>query len=65
MDYDKLLDEWAEHVFKAMDNATERMNNQEFGTPKFYTNSGYADGLAMAITLLHKVEKKYKINLTK
>jgi hypothetical protein len=65
MDYQKILDEWAEIVTKKMDEATERSNTELFGSYKYTSNKHYADGLAMAMAILHRIEQKHKRRQTK
>jgi hypothetical protein len=69
LDYDRLLDDWADLIFKEMDEAKVIFNSEPFGSPKFYTSKGYEDGLCMAMALLGTLEtrkrKKYEIDMGK
>lgn len=69
LDYDRLLDDWADLVFKEMDEAKSIFKSEPLGSPKFYTSKGYEDGLCMAMALLSTLEtrkrKKYEIDMGK
>ncbi|MBD8836226.1 hypothetical protein IFU39_00135 [Paenibacillus sp. CFBP 13594] len=58
LDYDRLLDDWADLVFKEMDEAKAILKNEPFGTPRFYGAKGYEDGLSMAMAILGTLEKR-------
>ena len=60
IDYDKLLNEWADEIYKKADKAREDYGYQENGDFKNGRLMGYADGLIMAISILTRLEKKYK-----
>jgi len=60
MDYNKLLDEWAEEVYKKADKAREESGWADTGSYKHGRLVGYDDGLIMAITMLTRLEDKYK-----
>lgn len=66
LDYDRLLDDWADLVFKEMDIAKSIFKSEPLGSPKYYTSKGYEDGLSMAMALLSTLEKrkrkKYEID---
>ena len=64
MDYDKLLDEWAEEIYKKTDKAREDYGYQKNGDFKNGRLMGYTDGLIMALTMLTTLEKKYKKELS-
>lgn len=60
MDYNQLLDEWAEEVYSKADKAREESNYTKVGSYKHGLHVGYADGLIMAVTLLSKHEKRHE-----
>jgi hypothetical protein len=60
MDYNKLLDEWAEQVYEKADKAREDSGYADTGSFKHGRLMGYDDGLIMALTMLTTLEKKYK-----
>lgn len=60
-DFDKLLDEWAEMVFKKADEAQDKRSEIETGTYKDGYLKGYNKGLIMSTSILHLKEKKHKI----
>lgn len=60
MDYNKLLDEWAEIVLEKAMVVQSKNDDYEFGTYKYGLNKGYAEGLRMATAILSRLEQKYK-----
>ena len=58
IDYDKLLDEWAEKVFKKADEARDRYEEEDVGTTRSSYCRGYMEGLLMATAILSRMEKK-------
>lgn len=60
MDYNALLDQWAEKVFKEADKAMELSNDvEDFNYKKGYRR-GYSDGLRMSTSILSRLEKLSK-----
>jgi hypothetical protein len=60
MDYDQILDEWSDEIYKRMDKLNEKMKQEDFGTTTYLTSRGYIDGLAMSLAILSRIEKKHK-----
>jgi hypothetical protein len=60
MNYDKLLDEWADELYKRIDECTERMDSMDEYDYKQGRTKGYQDGLLMAMAILSRLENKHK-----
>lgn len=60
MDYDQILDEWADEIYKKIDKLREKMESEPFGTTTYLVCRGYIDGLAMSLAIQNRIEKKYK-----
>lgn len=60
LDYDALLDDWAEILHKKADAAKEIEENAETGSFKHAHCIGYREGLFMALSQLSLLEKRKK-----
>lgn len=60
LDYDKLLDDWAEYLLKKSDEADENNSYEEIGTFKYGYRKGYAEGIREAVSYLSFLEKRRK-----
>lgn len=61
INYDKLLDDWAEELFKQSDKLKNRIKNEELSQYKEAYLKGYSEGIISAIVTLDFYEKrKYK-----
>lgn len=60
MDYEKMLDDFAEKVLNEADKHKALSEKEEFGTVRHLTLRGYSDGLYMAMAFLNGAEKKHK-----
>lgn len=60
VNYDKLLDDWADEVSKLMDSMQKLKEKEDVLSTKYCTISGYIDGLAMSWAILSRLEKKAK-----
>lgn len=64
LDYDKLLDEWAEILFKKVEAYEQKRDDCEVGSYKYGCYQGKSAGVMEAITRLSMLErrefKKYK-----
>ncbi len=57
IDYDSLLDKWAEKVLEKADEAEKRKENYEPGSHRYAYNKGYAEGLRIATAMLNRFIK--------
>lgn len=57
MDYNKLLDEWAEKVFEKADKAMKLSEDSKENSYEQGYRRGYSNGLRMAISILSQMEK--------
>ncbi|WP_405169461.1 hypothetical protein [Paenibacillus sp. FSL H3-0286] len=64
IDYDKLLDDWADEISKKMDQMQKLKEKEDVLSTKYCTISGYIDGLAMSWAILSRLEKKAKRKVT-
>lgn len=60
IDYDKLLDEWADKVYAEMARYQSVRDDHPVGSYKDAMCRGHIDGLASALALLSIIEKKAK-----
>ena len=58
LDYDKLLDEWAEILFKKVEAYEQKRDECEMGTYKYGCYQGKHDGIMEAITRLSMLERR-------
>lgn len=58
LDYDKILDEWADQIYKKVENYRKQIEDIDDYTYKKGRLSGYADGLILAICMLNRIEQK-------
>ena len=60
IDYDKLLDTWAEAVQMKIDRCNIAVEALEYDSYKHGNLTGYVNGLYMAMSMLSTVERRYK-----
>lgn len=60
MGYEKLLDNWAEIVFRKADLAMDRAEDVKVDSYKHGYCKGYSDGLRMALSTLSREEAKIR-----
>ena len=63
INYEKLLDDWAEVISAEMERAEEVKNSEQFGTTMYFLNDGYAKGLRLSMAMLNKMERQLQINM--
>lgn len=64
LDYDALLNDWAEELHKKVDKAREMEGESETGSYKHGHCVGYCEGLLMALAQLSLLEKRKTKNYT-
>jgi len=57
INYEKLLDDWAEKLYKDAEAIEKRFDDNSFSYRRG-KQEGYIDGLIMAIAILNRMEKK-------
>lgn len=57
MDYNTLLNQWADKIYKKADEAMQRYEDSNKFEFKSGYQKGYFDGLKMAISILTRVEE--------
>jgi len=60
INYDKLLDDWAEKLYILIDKHEAIKDSEECGTSKWYTSSGISEGLRTALATLTMMERKFQ-----
>lgn len=60
MDYEKLLDDWAEKLLSEADKFRETSEDAIVGSYNHGYSKGYSDGMYMALTFLNRIERKMK-----
>lgn len=61
INYEKLLNDWAEEIFRRADEAEERMSVAEIGSYKHGCSKGLGDGYRMAVAILTRMEQKRRV----
>ncbi|RYI30511.1 hypothetical protein EVU96_08845 [Bacillus infantis] len=62
IDYDKLLDDWADRLYKKADELEEQLKDREDGSYRHGFINGKRDGFFEALATLSLLEKKKKNN---
>jgi hypothetical protein len=65
IDYDKLLNDWADGIFKLLDEANNKKDAEDFGTPEYYRNFGRVQAFSESLSQLSFLEKRRKGNYIK
>ena len=60
LDYNKLLDDWADELFAKADEYAEKRDKQEIGSYNYGYYNGISEALYLAITKLTIRERRYK-----
>lgn len=58
IDYDKLLDEWAEKTYAEADKGWDVWLEEDEGSMRGMYSKGYSDGIRMAMAILFRMESK-------
>lgn len=60
MNYEKLLDDWADKVLSEADKYKTTSENAIVGSYNHGYSKGYSNGMYMALAILNRMEKKMK-----
>ena len=60
INYDEVLDSWAEKVLSKADMFNKKSDDVEFGSKDYIRYKSYSEGLYMATAMLSNEERKYK-----
>lgn len=64
LDYDKLLDDWAELVYEKVDKLEEQLDSAKVGSTKYCYLKGRQDAYLESLAMLSLLEKRKKNKYT-